>query len=193
LGAGQIIERDTSPVIKDVTCLAPVENGGKSGEGRCVGAGNCCDESLIGRMVVRSLRGGDIASIDRIDTKLTGLDRSAYYATKFREMLDFPSDRISMVAVDDGIVIGFIMARVDYGEFGKTDKSAVIDAIGVHPAYAGSGIGHKILSQLLKNLSSLKVELVRTKVEYENYGLRNFLCRRGFRPSQWLLLAKELS
>lgn len=164
LASGQIIERDTSPLGKaDDTCVP-----------------------------VRPLRGTDITAIDRLDAKLTGLDRSAYYASKFREMLDESDVRISMVAEKEGVVAGFIMARVDYGEFGQRDTSAVIDTIGVHPDHSGSGVGHALLSHLISKLSSLQITSVRTKVENENSGLRNFLCRRGFRPSQRLLLIKEI-
>ncbi|MEI6205856.1 MAG: GNAT family N-acetyltransferase [Desulfuromonadales bacterium] len=167
LATGQIIERNTSPL---------------NGDARPAGV----------LVVVRSLKGVDIAHIDRIDTRLTGLDRSAYYASKFREMLDGSGIRVSMVAESDGILSGFIMARVDYGEFGQVDKAAVIDTIGVHPDYTGSGVGHALLAELIMNLSSLQVESVRTKVEHENYGLRNFLSGCGFRPSQRLLITKTI-
>jgi ribosomal protein S18 acetylase RimI-like enzyme len=173
LSPGQIIERDTSPLSEYAVEAEPV---------KIVRAG----------VLVRSLRGEDISAIDRIDTKLTGLDRSAYYASKFREMLDESGIRVSLVAEENGAVTGFIMARVDYGEFGQVDKSAVIDTIGVDPDYAGSGVGHALLAQLILNLFTLRVELVRTKVEHENSGLRNFLSRRGFKPSQRLLLTKEI-
>ena len=167
LASGQIIERDTSPLSGDSAGALP-------------------------GIVVRSLKGIDIAAIDKIDTKLTGFDRSAYFASKFREMLDDSDVRVSMVAESKGIITGFIMARVDYGEFGQVEKAAVIDTIGVHPDFTGSGVGHALLSQLLETLSSLKVDLVRTKVEHENSGLRSFLSRRGFKPSQRLLLTKEI-
>jgi len=78
---------------------------------------------------------------------------------------------------DDGIVTGFIMARVDYGEFGRVAKAAVIDTIGVHLPIPVPH-RHALLSQLMINLSSLQVESVRTKVEHENFDLRNFLSRR---------------
>lgn len=192
LAPGQIIERDTSPLSEDVEEVAPVNMDGKwQVHGHA--AGNYYDKLARGRVMVRSLKGEDIAAIDRIDAKLTGLDRSAYIACKFREMLDESGIRISLVAEDDGIVTGFIMARVDYGEFGRVAKAAVIDTIGVHPAYSGSGIGHALLSQLMINLSSLQVESVRTKVEHENSDLRNFLTRRGFKPSQRLLLTREIN
>jgi GNAT superfamily N-acetyltransferase len=188
LAPGQIIERDTSPLGEDAAVSAPVTPEGKWQIPNTVSGK---DKSAKAGVVVRSLKGEDISAIDRIDAKLTGLDRSAYIASKFREMLDESDIRISLVAEDAGTVTGFIMARVDYGEFGRISKTAVIDTIGIHPAYAGTGIGHALLSQLLINLSALQVVSVRTKVEHENYGLRNFLSRRGFKPSQRLLLTKD--
>lgn len=179
LASGQIIERDTSPLGDAVAAT--------KGDG-----GYCGSKGAVKRVLVRSLKGEDIATVDRIDAKLTGLDRSAYYASKFREMLDESGIRVSMVAEIDGIVVGFIMARVDFGEFGKIAKAAVIDSIGVDPAHAASGIGHELLSQLLIKLAALQVKSVRTKVEYEDYSLRNFLSNLGFKPSQKLLLTKDI-
>ena len=142
---------------------------------------------------MRPLKWEDLSGVDRIDARLTGLDRSAYCAAKFRQTLDESGIRVSLVAEEDGIVAGYIMARADFGEFGKVEKTAVIDTIGVHPVYGDSGIGHALLSQLLNNLAALQVEAVRTKVEYEDLALWNFLARRGFKPSQRLLLSKEIS
>jgi ribosomal protein S18 acetylase RimI-like enzyme len=166
MATGQIIERATSPF-----------NSGNAG-------------ALPG-IVVRSLKGTDIAAINKIDAKLTGLDRSAYFASKFREMLDDSGARVSLVAEKEGTITGYIMARVDYGEFGQVEHAAVIDTIGVNPDFAASGVGHELLSQLLLSLSTLQVEVVRTKVEHENSALRNFLAKRGFKPSQRLILTKE--
>lgn len=171
LAPNQIIERDTSPLSISASPQ---------------------DAPISAQVTVRPLKGVDIAAVDRIDTRITGLDRSAYYASKFREMLDGPDVRVSMVAETAGAITGFIMARVDYGEFGTMAKAAVIDTIGVHPDHVGTGVGHALLSQLLLKLSALKVETVRTKVDHENFGLRNFLARRGFRPSQLLMLTREI-
>ena len=186
LASGQIIERDTSPLGEDV---APVTTDEKW---QIRSGGTYYDKRTVGRITVRPINWEDLAAVDRIDVKCTGLDRSAYCAAKFREALNESGIRVSMVAEDDGVVTGFIMARVDFGEFGKVDKAAVIDTIGVHPAYGGSGVGHALLSQLLINLAALQVESVRTKVEHEDFALWNFLARRGFKPSQRLLLTKKI-
>lgn len=188
LGTGQIIERDTSPLEKKVSAGDHAVCCGSADVACAIAA----DKPVLDGISVRPLRGNDMAAINRIDTKLTGMDRSAYFATKFREMLDESGARVSMVADKDGTVAGFIMARVDFGEFGRVTKAAVMDSIGVHPSHIGSGIGHALLSTLLIDLAALNVETVRTKVEHENHDLRIFLSRRGFSPSQRLLLTREI-
>ena len=176
LAPAQILERDTSPLREDLR-----ESGGDY-------------ESLSrDRVPVRSLSEDDLAAAVRIDRKLTGRDRSAYYAAKLREMLTESGIRVSLVAEEDGLVVGFVMARVDFGEFGKVDKAAILDTIGVHPGFAGSGIGHALLSQLFLNLATLQVETVLTQVSPENIDLQRFLYSCGFHPSQRLMLSKPIS
>jgi GNAT superfamily N-acetyltransferase len=192
LAASQIIERDTSLLREEVAEVTTIRMDSRWQVHSSAG-GNDYDRLNRDRVLVRSFKQEDLAAVVRIDGKLTGQDRSAYYAAKSREVLDESGIRVSVVSEDDGIVTGFIMARVDFGEFGKLDAQAVIDTIGVHPAYKGSGIGHALLSQLLLNLSTLKVESVRTQVSWENSDLHRFLHRCGFSPSQRLILTKAVS
>ena len=192
LGSSQIIDRDTSLMREVVAEVAPIKMDSRWQVHSDAG-GNDYDRLSRDQVLVRSFKKEDLAAIVRIDSKYTGLDRSSYFEAKSREMLDESGIRVSVVAEDNGIVTGFIMARVDFGEFGRLDTQAVIDTIGVHPAYKGSGIGHALLSQLLLNLSTLKVESVRTQVSWDNSDLQNFLRRCGFKPSQRLILTKIVS
>lgn len=187
----RIIERNTSPLNDEVAEVTSVRMDGKW-QVHSGARGNDYETLARDRVLVRSLREEDLAAVVRIDRKLTGLDRSAYYAAKCREMLTESGIRVSLASEDGGVVTGFIMARVDFGEFGKVDKSAAIDTIGVHPAYGDSGIGHALLSQLLLNLSTLQVESVLVQVSWENFGLQRFLHARGFVPSQQLVLEKTV-
>jgi ribosomal protein S18 acetylase RimI-like enzyme len=190
LAPAQVLERNTSPLREEIrevgsagaVARSPMRTGGESYE-----------TLFRDRVPVRSLKEDDLAAVARIDRKLTGRDRSAYYAAKFREMLTESGIRVSLVAEEDGFVVGFVMARVDFGEFGKVDNTAILDTIGVHPGFAGSGIGHALLSQLFLNLSTLQVEVVLTQVTPENIGLQRFLYSCGFHPSQRLVLGKTIS
>jgi len=141
---------------------------------------------------VRSLQASDLSDILRIDRHIVGDSREAYLQQKVTEVIVDSGIRISLVGEQDGMVAGFIMARLDYGSFGRTSSTAVIDTIGVGPEYKGSGIGSALMTQLLGNLSSLQVEDVRTEVEWDNFQLNRFLARCDFRPAQHLSLSCAL-
>ena len=131
----------------------------------------------------------DLDAIVRIDAKLTGRDRRDYYEAKLKEMMEETGVRVSLVAEDDSRPIGYIMARVDYGEFGRAEQTAVIDTIGVEPGSGSQGVGTALLSQLIANLDALHVETMRTTVTWTNFSLLNFLSRAGFTPAQQLVLS----
>jgi len=186
----QVLERDTSPLREEIR-----EIGSAGSDARSPGRVdvNYYETLARDRVPVRSLSEGDLAAVVRIDRKLTGRDRSAYYVSKLREVMTESGIRVSLVAEDDGLVVGFVMARVDFGEFGKVDKAAVLDTIGVHPGFAGIGVGHALLSQLFLNFATLQVETVLTQVSPENIGLQRFLYSCGFHPSQRLMLSKPIA
>lgn len=142
---------------------------------------------------VRSMTADDLDAIVRIDRKLTGRDRHDYYSGKLSEMMGDAGVRVSLVAVDDGMVIGFIMARVDYGEYGRAEPAAVIDTIGVYPGLGGNGVAKALMSQLLANLSVLQVETVRTTVRWNNFSLLGYLNKVGFKPAQQLVMRHRLT
>ncbi len=141
------------------------------------------------RTPVRSMAAADLDAIIRIDEKLTGRDRRDYYEAKLTEVMDESGVRVSLVAEADGRPVGYIMARVDYGEFGRAEPAAVIDTIGVEPGYGKQGIGSALLYQLMVNLDALHVETLRTTVAWNNFSLLRFLGRSGFAPAQQLVLS----
>ncbi|MDP6351646.1 MAG: GNAT family N-acetyltransferase [Alphaproteobacteria bacterium] len=142
---------------------------------------------------VRSLRTEDLADLVRIDRQITGRARQDYIASKVKEALLDSGLRVSLTAAIDGIVAGFIMARLDYGEFGHMEPVATMDTIGVSPDYAGRGVGKALVSQLLANLRALGVERVETSVACDDLALLGFLYRCGFRPSRRLAFAKKIA
>lgn len=143
------------------------------------------------KVPIRSLQAEDINAVLSIDWKITGQDRGEYFRRKFSEVLEESGVRISLVAELDDQVVGFIMARVDYGEFGRTDTIAVIDNIAIAPAAKGQHVGSALMDQLLANLRTLRVQAARTEVEWNRFDLNNFLERCGFYPSPHLALSQR--
>ena len=137
------------------------------------------------RIPIRSLRDGDLAALTAIDGRVSGRSRAEYLQRKMFEVLH-ESVRVSLVAELDGVVVGFIMARVDLGEFGRLEPAAVLDTLAVDPDYRGRGVGRALLTQLLANLTALRVERILTEVEWTERDLLSFLGRCGFKPSSRL-------
>ncbi len=151
------------------------------------------DEFSWEELPVRSMDERDVAAIVRLDRTITGRDRAAYYRRKAAEALRHAGVRVSLVAELDGAFVGFLMARVDYGEFGRTEPTAVLDTLGVHPEFARRHVGRALLGQLLLNLGSLRVERLITEVGWDQLDLLTFFARTGFAPSQRLSFAKSIS
>jgi len=144
------------------------------------------------RIPVRSMAEGDLRALVAIDRRITGRDRTGYFERKMADALTESDVRVSLVAELDGVPVGFIMARVDLGEFGRVETTAVIDTIGVDPDYRNRGVGRALLSQLLANLGTLRVDTVRTEVDWRDRDLLGYLDRSGFLPSQQLCFDQPL-
>lgn len=141
---------------------------------------------------VRSMTPADLGDIVRIDRGITGRDRAEYMRAKLAEAMDDSSMRVSLAAHRDGANVGYLMAHVDRGDFGRSEPVAVIDTLGVDPEVARRGVGRALLSQLFANLGALRVERVETVVAPRDLALLGFLFAVGFTPSQRLPFVRRL-
>lgn len=144
------------------------------------------------RADVRTLAAADAEAIMKVDRAVTGRDRSDYIAQLVKEALNDSAIRVSLTARVSGMVVGFIMAKTDLGDFGRTAPVAVIDTIDVNPEFVHAGIGSALLSQLFVNLHALHIEQVETVVSRENFDLLAFFYQAGFESSSRLAFVKQL-
>lgn len=144
------------------------------------------------RIPVRSMHKGDLAALVTIDRQITGRDRTVYLERRLDEALNESDVCVSLLAEVDRVAAGFVMARVHLGEFGLTEPTAEIDTLAVSPARQGHGVGRALLSQLLVNLATLRVERILTEVEWGDSGLLGFLTHCGFRPSSRLSFESDV-
>ena len=141
---------------------------------------------------VRTLSAKDLEDVVRVDRHITGRERRAYVQHALDEALRESGVRISLAARLDGVVCGYIMARADLGDFGRTEPAAVLDTIGVSPEYAQRGVGRALLEQLFLNLDALRIERVETQVEARALELLGFFYGAGFAPAQRLAFVRRL-
>ena len=144
------------------------------------------------RVPIRSMTENDLAAIVAIDRHYTGTDRTAYFERAMGQALAESGVRVSLVGEIDGRVAGYIIARVDNGEFGQTDPVAVMDTIGVDPGHQHEDVASALMSQLYMNLAALRIDSVRTVVAWDAFDILHFLQDNGFGPAQRLALWRQI-
>jgi ribosomal protein S18 acetylase RimI-like enzyme len=141
---------------------------------------------------IRNLRPKDLEAVVVLDAKITGRRRDGYFRVKLDQALKETGVMVSLAAEVDGAFAGFLLSRVFYGEFGAMEAAAVLDTLGVHPAFRGKGVGRALLSQLRTNLLGLGIAQLRTEVSWESQELMAFFRREGFRPAPRICLDLDL-
>ena len=144
------------------------------------------------RVVVRVLRESDFAAILRVDKASTGMPREEFFRLKIARAVKEPKLETSLVAEIDGHVVGFVFASLYFGEYGRLEPVAVLDAIGVDTQVRHQRVGTALMRQLEMCLRALRVERLETIVGWRELELIGFLAERGFSPGPRLCLELAL-
>lgn len=143
-------------------------------------------------ILVRKLERADLEAVIAVDAAASGRRRPMYFERMVRRAVEEADFQVSLAAEVDGRTVGFALATLYYGEYGVTEPSASIDAIGVAPECRGRKVGWALMRQLLLNLAALRIERVRTEVEWNNANLLAFFERVGFAPAGRICLERRL-
>ena len=141
-------------------------------------------------LLVRPLTELDIDAISRIDAKVTGVFRPAFWEDRVAYYLrrDPESSRVAELS---GRVVGFMLADLRGGEFGLEETSAWIERFGVDPDVRGKGVGRKLFAALAEYFKGAGAHRLRTFVDTRQTETARFLTAVGFHESD--LTALEMS
>ncbi|MCP4872065.1 MAG: GNAT family N-acetyltransferase [Proteobacteria bacterium] len=148
---------------------------------------------LTDEVVVRSATEDDLDAIVKVDAAAGGIVRTQYLFRRLKMALQDGGIRLALVGELDGSVVGFVLAAVDYGEFGRAAPSAVLDALSVHPDFRGHHVAAALFRQVEMQLRALGIETLRTEVAWDQEELMGFFRHAGFLPAARLCLQKELA
>jgi GNAT superfamily N-acetyltransferase len=143
-------------------------------------------------VLVRTLRPEDQEAVVAIDARILGRRREEFFRLKLRHAFSDTGIAVSLAAELDGGMVGFLLARVYYGEFGITERVAVLDVLGVHPDFRGRRVGAALVDQLRTNLFGLGIRTLQTEVSWDDPSLMAFFQHEGFRPAARLCLDLDL-
>ena len=136
-----------------------------------------------GEITLRPVSELDIESICGIDEKIVGKDRPAEWERRIAYYLRRDPE-LSLVAVEDGTVVGFMLGEVRGGEFGLEETSGWIEVLGVDPECRGRSVGRRLLEGMLANFKKRGATAVRTLVSEESQKeLLGFFEAGGFKST----------
>ena len=134
-------------------------------------------------VVVRRLRPDDLENVIALDARIVARRREQYFRVKLDMAVKETGVEISLAAEVDGLFVGFLIARVFYGEFGITEPAAVLEVLGVDPEFRGRGVARELVRQLRTNLLGLGVRKIQTEVSWDDQPMMAFFHREGFAPA----------
>jgi ribosomal protein S18 acetylase RimI-like enzyme len=150
------------------------------------------DQPPRDELFVRNLRPEDLAAVVHIDERSSGRRREQFLSQKLSQAFSDTGIAVSLAVELDDHVVGFLLARVYYGEFGVMEPAAVLDVIGVDPDYRGRRVAAALVDQLRTNLLGLGIPTLQTEVRWDSPDLIAFFEHEGFRIAQRVCLDLDL-
>jgi GNAT superfamily N-acetyltransferase len=131
-------------------------------------------------ILVRPVEPADLEAIVRVDEKLSGAPRPAYW----RQRLEIAALRppwMSLVAEADGRLVGFLFGWVGESEFGLGRPTGWVDLVGVDPPYRARGVGRALLERFVAAGRELRaIAAVATLADPGQADIPEFFSRLGF-------------
>ncbi|MDA9982177.1 GNAT family N-acetyltransferase [Gammaproteobacteria bacterium] len=143
------------------------------------------------KFIVRPLAGNDFEAVIELDRISGGSSRRGFFEKRERAMEHDPNVFIGLVACADGQLVGFVTACILYGEFGGDKRVAVLDALAVTPDHRGSGVGHRLLQELIGEVRQRGGRELQTQAEWNQPGLVDFFNSVGFILAPRLVLERS--
>jgi ribosomal protein S18 acetylase RimI-like enzyme len=134
----------------------------------------------------------DIEAVTEIDEKITGKYKPDDWERRFGYYLRRDPE-LSLIAEEDGRVVGFMLGEVRAGEFGLEEPAGWIEVMGVDPECQGRSVGRELLNGMLTNFRTRKATAVRTLVNEQSQAqLLAFFEQSDFQPTPLKTLEHKL-
>jgi GNAT superfamily N-acetyltransferase len=132
------------------------------------------------KFTVRPLAGTDFEAVVELDRISGGSSRRGFFENRERAMEHDPDVFIGLAACAGEQFVGFVTASILEGEYGGDKRIAVLDALAVAPDHRGSGAGHQLLKELIREVRQRGGRELQTQAEWNQPGLMDFFNSVGF-------------
>ncbi len=127
---------------------------------------------MIHMPLIRPFKATDIESVVHI----SNISLNEDYDTNIYFSISESWNGIFLVAIENGVIVGFINGLVE-----DADTSRIL-MLAVHPEYRKKSIGNSLLDSFISVSISVGVDKVMLEVRPSNLSARRFYINRKFRP-----------
>lgn len=143
-------------------------------------------------MHIRPVSEHDLEDIIRIDEQISGKRRANHWESRITYVIRRDPDG-SLVAENDGRVVGFIIADVRGEEFGFSQTTGWVEVLAVHPDYQRKEVAKSLVEHVMKRFRTVGVSDVRTLVGDNHADLKTFFESVGFAAEPVVVYHKKVS
>lgn len=140
---------------------------------------------------VRRLRAADLEQVIAIDAHHFGEPRRAFFEKRLAQAKKHPEDYVQVGVDRGGVLVGFALARILRGEFGRDRAIATLEAVGVMASSREQGFGHALMDGLAGALRKAGVQSVQSQAAWTNHALLRFFDACGFSLAPRLVLERS--
>ena len=133
-----------------------------------------------GQWQIGPVQSGDIEQMIELDRDLGAGKRSDFFHKRLQAMDQTPEAYIGLVAREDSVFCGFLLAHILRGEFGAAQPVAVLDALGVQAEKQGLGIGDQLVQTLKAAARAQGCGELRTQASWAQQDLLTYFASAGF-------------
>jgi len=141
----------------------------------------------------RPLGVDDIEQVIAIDRAHSGYSRHHFFKKRFAAAEAQPHDFIQIGMIEGRLLLGFAIARVLRGEFGRERAVAVLDAIGVVAERRKHGIGQALIREVSAIMRRRGVRTLQSQADWTNHELLRFFATAGFKLAPRLALQRTVA
>ena len=139
-------------------------------------------------IVIRALAGFDLGAVVAIDAEIEGRSRRDYIERRLAAALREPALHVQFAAMRGDALVGYLLARVLVGEFGRVEPGLRLEIVGVRHDARSSGVGAKLLQALTSHARKHGLSELHTSAAWNDHAMLRWFNAMGFTlaPDRWL-------
>jgi ribosomal protein S18 acetylase RimI-like enzyme len=141
---------------------------------------------------VRPLNSADLDRVVAIDLGHVGESRQRFFEKRLAHAARHPEDFVHVGVTRDGVLVGFVFARIQRGEFGREQALATLDAFGVEHSSQNRGVGRALMHGLTEVMRRKGVQSLQSQADWTNQPLLHFFDASGFSLAPRLVLERSV-